>query len=303
MHVAANKMPGDNIAAADATSGSTSLRSLAPVQTAATDVPAAAPAPSTLQTAPPIGSTTGLNSISSGSKRGITGDAGSAVAAADVAAATAAVVATAASKRGIDSSLTSSKRGVADTDASATASASKRNVTDANTASTVPPASSTSASEAATTTTTSVTTADAPVAPAAAPVNQRQGWMTVSAFDGKGWDNRFARLDANSRLLLLFDNESMAAGTERAAIDLLSVHIIEDAPPGAPSVAGVPTFWMALEDSGVFGPTKSGKPTPATAFQLKNDAEKAEWLKVLHSSSDRASPTPSDRTRKILFLA
>jgi hypothetical protein len=293
MHVAANKMPGDNIGGAgdSPAAASTSLRSLAPAQSVAAD-----PTPDS-QSADPIGSTTGLSSVvgSGGSKRGVVGGAGAGAA---IDASAAAMTASTASKRGIDSGATASKRGVADVPFGGESSASKRNVAAGATLS----ASSRFASDAGAGSKATAEAAAAPApAPAPAPVNERQGWLTVSAYDGKGWDSRFARLDAHSRLLLLFDKESMGAGTERAAIDLLSVNILEDAPPGAPSVAGVPTFWMALEDSGVFGPTKSGKPTPATAFQLKNDAEKAEWLKVLHSSSDRACATPTPRAPSHLF--
>ena len=121
-------------------------------------------------------------------------------------------------------------------------------------------------------------------------LRSHEGYVLTSAIDGLGFESRLAVLDPASRLLIFFDSPSRGAGTERAALDMLGAVVHREPPPGAPAGSGAgPMFWLSHEDSGIYGQTKGGRPTHATAIQCKTEAERDEWLAVLDAAADHSN--------------
>ncbi len=132
--------------------------------------------------------------------------------------------------------------------------------------------------------------AASPAAGDAATLISREGFLEVSTQNGEGWDRHWVSVCPHSRLLLFFNSKSKAPGTERAAFDMLSSTLHETPPPGAPIVRGVvPAFWLSLDNNGVYGPTKDGAPSPATAVVAGDPSDRARWLQSLTMAMDPSS--------------
>ena len=138
----------------------------------------------------------------------------------------------------------------------------------------------------------------------------QEGWVEVSAQDGRTWEKRWALLNPESRLLMLFTQPGKETGTERAAIDMLSGAVYALPPtPGAPRVADRPCFWVDVDGFSIYGPPKAGTGrdkdgalTPGagpTAFIVSSDAERDAWMGALAAACDPSiAPRVTDAERE-----
>jgi len=134
-------------------------------------------------------------------------------------------------------------------------------------------------------------------------VRAHEGFLTISCHDGIGFESRLAVLDPASRLLIFFSGAGKVAGTEVAAVDMVGAVVHREAPPGAPQArAGGFAFWLAYEDSGVYGALpRGGGASPPTACVARTAEDRDAWVAALtaagdHATMEHAEPHPPTDT-------